>query len=396
MTKQKTIHLFNVHSHITYLLACAVIRHRNIDLKNVVFLLKSDYVLPRNPINVRMFVIPNEWFLFSFYYAYDYARIRKNLVELARFINQITEEQEYVWYPPHTNMPYQKVIASFERCLNYCVIEEGFFIHPDINKLTYPLPPYNSKLMNLCNENRLLFLDSHFICTNHPKYDCTFVSFKQNIPEIKNQVVLSDVFSKVDVPQLESTDAVLLFDKLAKVLRGGYDTHNKTLEWLIRTRFRRLEYKNIAYRLRLRDNSDESNQGIMEVFKQFPEMNFSPIDDSVVMENAIYSYDLPYYFLTTSLGFYAGVMGRSVYSFAPTYWTLEPNYRYFLEHLKISLESFQKRCIKLLPAELEDGMPIPFVHDSIMKIIRRKGMKYAKKFIPLSILAKLQEMMPHF
>ncbi|MGL4595180.1 MAG: hypothetical protein ACRC2T_06130 [Thermoguttaceae bacterium] len=396
MNDRKPIHLFNVHSHITYLMACAVMRHRHIELSDAVFLTGGGYALPENSVAVKMQVIPDAYFLLDFYYGWNYRAVRKNMSEFADFVNHATEGREYIWYPPHTSLPYQKVIASYDKCLNYCVIEEGISPHDNINNLTYPLPPHNKKLMKLCNENRLFFLDDHYVCTNNPKYDCMFVSLDANFAEIDNRVVLPDVFSKERNIQFESADAVLMFDKLPRVLRGGIESSKKVLVWLIENHFRKNKYKKVLFRLRIRGNIPQSEKYIWEVFNQFPDIVFEQIDNSVIMENMIYSYNLPYYFLVTSLGFYAAALGRKSYSYSPTFWALEPNYRDFLTRLDVSHDGFRRFGVELLPAIEADGSPISPVRDTLIKTLKREGIKYAKKYVPLSILKVLQKMRPNF
>lgn len=396
MTYHKAVHLFNVHSHITYLMACAVIRYRDIDHDDAVFLTRDDYSFPENAIDIRTVTIPKPYFLLDFYYGWNYPKIRNNMAELAGFIDRVTEGREYVWYMPHTSAPYQKIIASYDQCLSYCVIEEGVSLHQNLDKLLYPLPPHNKWLMKLCNENRIDFLDDHYICVENSKYDCMFVSFDSNFATIKNRVVLTDVFAKERNSPFESADAVLIFDKAARILRGGIDSYQESLNWLLENHFRENRFKKVLCRARARGNHLHSENYISEVLERYPEISFEWIKDSVVMENMIYTYDIPYYFLASSLGCYAAALGRKAFSYSPTFKAMEPNYKYHLERKGVSDECFLRYGVNLLPAETREGDPLPVVSDSWGRFAKREGIRYAKKFVPLSILKTLQKLAPNF
>jgi hypothetical protein len=358
--------------------------------------LNSEYNLPKDPIDVKKITMPDAYYPFAFYYGINYRQKQKNLTELDNFIDQITEGKEFIWYVPHTNLPYQKIIASNKKCLRYCIIEEGAIMQEYCAQSKIPLPPYNKRLMSLCNDNRLLFYEDYFFCIENEKYDCFFVSFERNAVTVKNRVILTDVFFKQQNTQFDNTDAVLILDKVTKTIRAGVHSYQKALEYVIDTHFCKKNYKRVLYRLRHRGNVENSNNHILEVLNKFSDITFELIDDSVIMENMVYTYDVPYYFLITSLGLYAGLFGRKSYSFSPIYETLEPDYRFFLKKYNTKDEDFKRFGVELLPALKNDGTPIPVVRDSLLKFIKREGIKFAKKYIPLSILALLQKWMPKY
>jgi hypothetical protein len=377
-------------------MACAVIRYRNINHSDIVFALNSEYNLPKDSINVKKIIIPDSYYLYAFYYGTNYRQKQKNLTELDNFIDQITEGREFIWYIPNVSYPIHKVIASHKKCLRYCFIEEGVFTYPDSAQIKHPLPPYNKRLMSLCNDNRLLFLDDYFFCTENKKYDCFFVSCESNAATVRNRIVLKDIFLKQQNTQFDNADAVLIFDNITRAIRGGVYSYQKALEYVIDTHFREKNYKKVLYRLRIRSKFKNVNTLILEALNKFPDITFENIDDSVIMENMIYTYDLPYYFLITSLGCYAGLFGRKSYSFSPIYEALEPDYRFFLKKYNIMNEGIKRFGVELLPALNKDGTSIPVVQDSLLRFIKREGIKFARKWCPLHFLALLQKLMPKY
>ena len=325
------IHLFLIHSNASFLCAEALIRHLALDHVDCVFFSMRGYDLPGGYEQIRDIVeYPLPKHDFPDYYApADTESARSKVKEIDNLVDFAVEGRPFVLYTPVTCLSTVTLIASHPNCVRYNVIEDGLstYIRECIFNEIRPLPRYNPVTMKKCNDNRLLYFSRSPICVDHPKFDTAYSLCEGGYPGVSRSVVVPDAFRPLTFEGYEKMDASIAFCTTARSLKTDIALWGDVLRKMIEIEFIPRRYKNIAYKHRPCDKDSKAEEVCRKVFREFEgQITFHEIPGDVVMENLIYSYSCPVYFLTTTLGFYATKMGREARSYYHLYAQLDSEF----------------------------------------------------------------------
>lgn len=335
MSQKDEFHVFNLHSHIMYLVAKAVIRSRGLDPSRCAFITTRGYRTPddgEDGIARYPFPFPN-WDL-SFYYGKDHRSIRSNIGKIEKFVDTITGGTKFHYYAQHTCSYYVNIIASYEKCIDYSFLEEGIAAYVGAERLVKltmgRTPPKGDSDMIASSGSRLREFDQRFYNVSHPKFGFAYGVSPDSFPTApkEKRIRLEDVFHAVELDESEKGDAILILGnerwaQLPKPLRHA--KFEKMLNWFVRNVLVAKGYKRVLYKLR-NDTFQSDVQVFKRVFTENPQVEFVPIGDAHVLENVIKTLDVPVYVIASACGEYARQMGRDVYSLAKLYCDFDPGY----------------------------------------------------------------------
>ncbi len=363
----ETFHLFSIHSHIMYLVAKATIRHEGLRAEDCVFVLTRDYKTPRDDDGIVRddFPFPN-WDI-RFYYGEDHETVRDNIGRIDRYVEQITQGRPFHYYAQTTLSYYVNIIASHGNCLGYSFIEEGSAVYWKkniLNKRLMPLPKdVDPGLMDKCNDSRLLTFGREYFNVTHPKFRFAYAVHPEAFPCAgkEKRVVLKDVFQKEHIPSCEGADAVFIPSDERR--RTGLSIHHyeRTMIWFVEKILLPAGHERVVYKFRRETQASEEKVMFERIFGKYPAIEFVELPNDTVMENVIYSYDIPTYFLLTSTGGYAGQMGRRAVSIAKAYQEFDKGFHNFrgynvfddMEHFGVEFPVPRKNDVKEIVLDRE-------------------------------------------
>lgn len=112
-------HVFLLHSHITWLVACGVIRQHALAPADVLFVCTRGYVPPEATYPTTVFP-DRRWVI-----TWRLDRWWRLHQDLARFVADVASGGEFLWYLPHTGFPFFHAFIAHPRCRGFSLIEEG-------------------------------------------------------------------------------------------------------------------------------------------------------------------------------------------------------------------------------------------------------------------------------
>lgn len=303
-------HVFIIHSNITYLISCQVIKDKKIDDKDVVFLLHRNYKLPQTCIFKKL-LLHNE-FVFTKNFILNYLNLKLWKSKLNKSINGYFHA-----YLPHTFIPKFAMIVDSNKCLRYSYIEEGLAAYNEKNMVRINYSCWQNFKNNLryASQRLVNLLKNHKHFTfNDDKYSASFVVNDQALLGAPNRVKISLNFDNNDIRQ--DFDCVIVFDAISIF---GIINKVKTFELLtdkIIPHIKNSKYKRVAFKLH--PEHYYSEVGVMEavVLREILKSHLEDVlelDRNFILEQYLYSSRAVVYTYVSSLGFYAAIWGNSAY-----------------------------------------------------------------------------------
>lgn len=400
MNGMDEFHIFNLHSHIMYLVAKAVIRERNLDPRRCAFVLTRDYKTPENDDGIPRYSFPFPNWDLSFYHGKDHERIRTNIRNIDRFVDSVTGGREFHYYVQHTRSYYVNIIASHGKCIDYSFIEEGLAAYLDEQALATlrlgKIPPKSDYDAALSNQSRLQTFDARFFNLTHPKFAHAFCVASDAFPGAPKgkKVCLSDVFREIPLGESQKGDAILIWDnarwnQFRKAL--SLSKYEKMLTWFVSNVLATGGYRRVLYKLR-HDAAPSDTMVYNRVFKNHPEVKFLRIGEAHAVENIIKTLDVPVFVMASSCGKYALQMDRDVYSLAKLYAHFDSGYKKSVQWSCVEhLERSGAKLIEYTPPEPVRSISEPSVSRPVYAFDIHDTLVTRKVATPEGILTLVQD-----
>lgn len=327
-------HLFLVHSHITHVVALAIIRRESIALQDAVFLLDRKFETKVDHIVVVPMDLPDEYFLIfknPFRGWYHLRRIRQFIDGLA--------PAEFVLYFPHTFSDFANIGIAHPRCVGYSLMEEGlgsYFFADRMNELVPPaILGWKQRFLSQVLYGGS-FSDKYFFRCDYLSAYCTS---DQAFPDFARKVVL-------DIEPYDWRDGVNnspSFDRKVIVLDSVVETRMVVehefmagFERLLKALIERLREGEVVYLKRhpfqyvKRDFSDN----LIEYIKnRIPEHQVQELGGDVSLERMACDGGVEFYLNISSVSIYASRLGSKVYSCAKSIGCSSPDFRRYVASL---------------------------------------------------------------
>ena len=322
-------HLFLIHSHITHIVARAVIRQQQLPAGRVAFL----YARGFKPAAPR----PDEPHITSQRFDYDLVPSSrkqrpsmlqgwKTLADIDALLGELTGARDYHLYTPQTMEHVAQVLKNSRACSGFSFIEEGLYSYCSRAEIERTHPPRTPRRWErFAYRNRIR--GSHFFDPgNRHAYGVSDAVF----PGIDGRVVLDGVFRAADPAGLDGISHVLVFDSLSVygriAIANLLSALQRLLEMLQHQQLPTLHYKLHPAQL----NSPE--QALIETTLQCSGIPLQRLDDSLSLEGlALARPDTRFYVNLSSVGLYAALFGAPVYSYANWVAALEPAFQHYID-----------------------------------------------------------------
>lgn len=355
MTIQNRVcHVFNIHSHITFLVAKKTIEVKKLRPCDCVFLQTRGYSAP--PSDIPVFDLIFDTFDIKTYCdEKNPQKCRDNIARLEGFFKTITGNRPFHFYLPCTQMYHAIIMITHDSCIGYSILEDGLRHYLDSSKdLAFGMQG-SDNAMKTCNDGRLLNFGRQrpFCMMNHPKFDRVYVISENAIPYASSKTIVGSPFVDETCEECEGADAILILTNLQHAYQLDMGLFLQTLQCLIDKEFQSKKYKKIAYKLKWVANQDSMNFAIWELLKKQTGIHFVEIPEHHVVENIIHKYRIPVYSEYSSLVFYAGAyLNVEGYCFAPLYAQYDPRLTR-IEAYNDYISIFSERCNMIDKESLE-------------------------------------------
>lgn len=328
------LHIFWVHSHITYLVSKKIISIQNILVGNCIFLLSRGYEIDDSEI----FTIESPFYLNrqnedlskTIFFEGQILKTRKRIKQAQSFLYEITGKKTFLFYACHNHNDMVSVITSSKYCKGFFYIEEGLAsyleVHPrKLNLFRQFFKCFFPIYRNFYKALRVSANPS-FFNINHPKFlkaygisDKTFYWLK---PEQRTTIGLPFV----RISNKPKYDAIIVFDGLVVSHLIKEETQYHIIEDYIFPFLRKKNYKQIGYKLHPEQYSREEAIQIRKLFNKIKNNCFvQELNSKEILENYAYSFHSDIICFMTSTAVYASFCGSKVYSFLPYISKIEPN-----------------------------------------------------------------------
>lgn len=306
-------HIFYIHSWICYLVAEKVIQHEKIQTENVTFLFVRGFNAGRDCIYKHI--------IFPFDMPYEYFHPTKNffkgrfrLWKLDKFIDNITAGY-YVAYWPHELFTYGKLVNSSKKCKGYYLIEEGLGSYNKQNAECadsqesfvfnmYLKASFGSRLASEASQKKYL-----------GAYGLSEAVFpgRSNVKSLR-QYLVTDTYSR-EYDQYQNS-IIIVFDAVVEAkmipLNIVLDVFKKLLD--------SIRFRNKKIYIKFHPASYLDNIFVTAVTAiidyEYTTLGVSTIDPTISLELLAGHVEAEFYVNVSSVGLYANLQGRVVYSFA--------------------------------------------------------------------------------
>jgi hypothetical protein len=341
-------HIFFVHSHITYLVSCGVIKREAIDKSNCAFVVDRSYRIPTGKFVSYDFpfqTYPEHFGVHRKFWVGWY-----KLMKLDRFILIACSRENYIFYFPKTDFGFFGLVISHKLCKGFSIIEEGLVAYWeksifDHNNPVKKLPVHRRLLMSLNYFYRMPTLKYSF----DPRYINIYCVSDFAFRGYDRKVVL-DLNFETHSEQIinDSTQAnVLVFDAIVEYSIVTLANFLSALERLLKAlASNSVTHMYFKFHPQQYVTPESANQ-IRKVFANFAGlMEFRELADTISLELLAVQLKPNFYVNTSSVGVYAALFGCTVYSYAYFIIDAEPAYQKIIDKLP---DIFREKIMFLEP-----------------------------------------------
>lgn len=310
--KSKPIHVFINHSSITNVTTNAIIKELKLDYDEILILSMRNYYanLRYESIHFDGFKVKSIFNVFS---------NRKKLKCFDDNILSITRYRKYHLYIPHQLDGNFLLLSSHYNCVQFNYIEEGLasYIEYSVSKKVYKTS-YRTKLHELIlpllikmTYGKRLPNINIYNCEDL-KYGQAFGLFKESFPGFKNRKMVRPDYGYIDLCQ-KGFSHLLIFGAEVENKYVKQDEYNDLFICFLKLFEDYFGNEPLHYKWHPSQSESFKSQ-ISNIFSK-SNVNVEELRLNISLELIAFHYDVNFYMLVSSSGFYAAMLGRKVYSF---------------------------------------------------------------------------------
>lgn len=314
-------HLFYIHSYITYHVALEVISYHKLNHMDCVLMYGRKFVPLDPPAAIQHVDLPfSHHPINSFAVERVYWKGWKKLRKFDVFVQELTNGDKFKLYTNQTGIDFIRLFISHRQCRGFSFLEEGVASYYTLKKINTEICPSGSstgffKLLLLLNFRGRLSLEK---CFYDSGYEHAYALSDASFPGFERKVKLPFPFHN-NLPMPEY-GYILVLDATAEYgvtsVESALHALEETLQFLIK--------KGISM-LWVKYHPDQANS---EKVKKLYEHVFQRHSEFLIIEEVSQHVSLEFlagnvnnsttvfYIFLSSVGLYAGLCGREVYSFA--------------------------------------------------------------------------------
>jgi len=309
------LHVFMIHSSITFIVANAIIKELNLEDKQILFLTNRSISLDTK---YTTYIFPN----FKLEGIISFIKNRKVLTKFDHYVENIVNGRKFVVYLPHQLSTFFYFLSTHKDCIQYNYLEEGlasFIKYDEINK-SYSNTSTNSLFKvviwffyKLAFGNRMNFSRKTYNC-NNVKYGFSFGLFDESFPDFKHRRKLTaSFFVNSNAPNNTTIKHLLILGSEVEVGYVDKEDYLDLLKRFVTIFHSRFQSETLYYKLHPGQSSLLANE-ISQLFDLIGVENIS-LNSDISIEEIIITSKANFYQVLSSAGFYAALLGRKVYSF---------------------------------------------------------------------------------
>lgn len=310
-------YLFLINSHATYLTAKQAISYFQLDKSDCVYCLERNYSVRDNEIQAIEFpfqVSPQDSFRANLLPHV----LWKKIDQLDSFITKVTSDCVFKLFCAQSSIIYFYLLMTHPKCVSYSFIEGGIGAYkPEYQKKVSKKKNWIKSLWYFLIYKGRVPVQKFFFNTNLSKFEYCLGLTEYSFKGFKNAVnvggKLDDRLSKeLNIKHLFVLDAMVEF----------YNVKIETIEEMVlelSQYFVRMGVKEFHYKLHPEHYKTQEikNKYIQLLNEKSGEVRAIELGKDVVLEEIAYnSEDTIFYVNVSSIGLYANIWGREVWSFA--------------------------------------------------------------------------------
>lgn len=318
------MHLFFVNNHMTYLTAKQTVKHLKLTSDKCLYLLERNYPIEKTSIQSLTFPyqnFPND----SFKASLAPWTLWKRMKELDTFLSEITNGEAFEIFYPQTAVTHFYIIASHPKCTGYSLIEGGIGCYK---------PEYKTRVSHGPSKLRKLFYSfiykgrvpnqKFFFNTSLSNFKYSVGTNEYAFASYKNQLNVGSPFEEKE--EYKDMKHVLVIDCVVEY----YDAKMETIEEMMRLFFEKMKTENVKqihFKLHPEHYRREGlrDKYVKLIRRMGGDIETIELDNTVILEHIARSSEAVFYVNISSVGLYANILGKEVWSFARVLFKLEPH-----------------------------------------------------------------------
>ena len=268
---------------------------------------------------------PKESFTVTFSFWENWTKVK----ELDAWLNKQAKGKDFYFYQPQSSFNIFQVINSHPLCKGFYYVEEGRSSYLTTLQLQSSSKTYFLRdwfyALNFKNRSKSL---KHFFESQHPKYKGAYAISQWTFPDLPNKKQLGLPFKEKVFE--EAYQKILVLEPLLEYGMLKETAWSYGLEQFLKNH---VQAETIHYKFHPSQKKEQSIAAFETVCKAFPEINFEQISAEVSLEEVAVSTQAEFYVITSSVGLYAMVCGRSVYSIARYMKESDPGFQKTIDEL---------------------------------------------------------------
>lgn len=315
-------HLFFVNSHMTFLTAKQSIKYLKLNHQDCCFVLERNY--PIEEIDIKSIVFPYNDFPNDFRANQFFLNLWKKIRSLDVFLEKITEGDSFEIFYPHSAVTYFYLIITHPKCVHYSLIEGGIGCYYESYKKRVSKQPSVLKdvLYRFLYRGRVPN-QKFFFNTKLPKFRYCVGTNEYAFKNYDNQLNVGSPFEYLS--KYQHIKNVFVFCATVEF----YDVKMDTISEILRQLFEQLKAKKqkiLHFKLHPEQLKQKSvRDSYLKLINQHKgEIEVVELKKTDVLEHIAASSNATFYVIFSSVGLYASILGREVWSFGKVLSHYEP------------------------------------------------------------------------
>lgn len=309
ITKNNDLHVFWIHSHITWIISKLIIESKNLNQDDILILTYRRY---KN--NDPLFKKLKSFELNEVYFNSGFKKVLNTQKRIKTFnstTKSILKNRFFQLYIPQTRIDAISILIENKLCIAFYYIEEGLSSYVS-NNFENQSNLCNNVILSVFGLSKLKnsFKQNYFL-PNHSKLINCYTLSPDCFPTVKNKIVLSYSSSPIN----QTIEAILIFDALVSFNLLNLDDFIHLLRDRVIPIIRKNGYTNVHYKFHPEQfNNQKEIEKVRTILKN-ENQNYIELEPQFILEDAVFSQqNLDVFCFVSSIGIYGTIGSKKVYS----------------------------------------------------------------------------------
>lgn len=311
-------HIFGIQSHLTFYVAHKIIRLKQFNPDDCIFISGRNYKIPDKYNTTYKHI-----YMFQYgggkigriFSGINILRTLKKIKQFDKIIDDFTGADFYDCYISYCGDDIANLLVTKKNCVAYYLTEEGIGVYNDKNPKIFSgwrYLVYRMVLRPLFP--RLFDIKENYQYPKHPKFKGFYAISSQAYPLFHDYpiTVIGNPFETIDLGY--SPDVVISIDPFYKDF--GIDTVDK-IYYHLSTYIKKKNYKTITCKFHpMFGVFPDKKKEYDEILHRYFGNDIIQLEDTVVIENLLMTYKCDFYSYGSSIQIYGTIVGAKCYDFS--------------------------------------------------------------------------------